>query len=140
MTGHDRKEFSFTEAARIVSVSESTLRRKLNESGSKLGATKLKRGWRIPIETLEALDVLPVVTGQEKTSMTGHNMSDLEQEISQLRIENARLRAQNEGLHLLLNEREKVVALLESGHGKRHFLWPWSRKNDSSPTQNTVDE
>ena len=102
MTGHDSHEYSFDEALDTVSCSESTLRRKLNENDSKLGTTKLKKGWRIPVETLEAMDIIETVTIQST-----------EQEITRLRIENATLRAENTGLRQLLSEREKVVALLE---------------------------
>lgn len=122
MTGHESHEYSFAEALKIVSCSESTLRRKLNENGSKLGATKLKRGWKIPVETLEALGVLKTVTGQSPESITVSDQSRSNQEVIQLRIENASLRAENEGLRRLLSEREKVVALLE--HPPKHeSLW-----------------
>ncbi len=124
MTGHESHEYSFTEALEIVSCSESTLRRKLNENGSKLGATKLKKGWRIPVETLEALGVLKTVTGQPTEQLTGHDLSETSQEITRLRIENATLRAENEGLKQLLSEREKVVALLEQSPRHESF---WSR-------------
>ncbi|MCT6918418.1 MAG: hypothetical protein M3Z49_04315 [Bifidobacteriales bacterium] len=114
MTGHESHEYSFREALDIVSCSESTLRRKLNENGSQLGATKLKRGWKIPVETLEALGVLKPVTGQQTNHQTGHDRSsETNQEITRLRIENATLRAENDGLKQLLSEREKVVKLLE---------------------------
>ena len=114
MTGHESHEYSFREALDIVSCSESTLRRKLNENGSQLGATKLKRGWKIPVETLEALGVLKPVTGQQTNHQTGHDRSsETNQEITRLRIENATLRAENDGLKHLLSEREKVVMLLE---------------------------
>lgn len=124
MTGHESHEYSFTEALEIVSCSESTLRRKLNENGSKLGATKLKKGWRIPVEILEALGVLKTVTGQPTEQLTGHDRSETSQEITRLRIENATLRAENEGLKQLLSEREKVVALLEQSPRHESF---WSR-------------
>jgi transposase-like protein len=124
MTGHESHEYSFTEALEIVSCSESTLRRKLNENGSKLGATKLKKGWRIPVETLEALGVLKAVTGQPDEHLTGHDRAETSQEITRLRIENATLRAENDGLKQLLSEREKVVALLEQSPRHESF---WSR-------------
>ena len=124
MTGHESHEYSFTEALEIVSCSESTLRRKLNENGSKLGATKLKKGWRIPVETLEALGVLRTVTGQSTEQLTGHDRAETSQEITRLRVENATLRAENEGLRQLLSEREKVVALLEQSPRHESF---WSR-------------
>ena len=124
MTGHESHEYSFTEALEVVSCSESTLRRKLNDNGSKLGATKLKKGWRIPVETLEALGVLKTVTGQPTEQLTGHDRSETSQEITRLRIESATLRAENEGLKQLLSEREKVVALLEQSPRHESF---WSR-------------
>ena len=72
MTGHD---LSFSEALKMVDCSESTLRRKLREHGSELGATKLARGWRIPVETLEALGGVSTVTGQGDTPLTGRDRS-----------------------------------------------------------------
>lgn len=124
MTGHESHEYSFTEALEVVSCSESTLRRKLNENGSKLGATKLKKGWRIPVEALEALGVLKTVTGQPTKHLTDHDRAETSQEITRLRIENATLRAENGGLRQLLSEREKVVALLEQSPRRESF---WSR-------------
>lgn len=124
MTGHESHEYSFTEALEVVSCSESTLRRKLNENGLRLGATKLKKGWRIPVETLEALGVLKTVTGQPTEQLTGHDRAETSQEITRLRIENATLRAENDGLKQLLSEREKVVALLEQSPRHESF---WSR-------------
>jgi hypothetical protein len=130
MTGHDSYEYSFKEAVGVVSCSESTLRRKLNENGSKLGATKLKRGWRIPVTTLEALGVLTAVTGQRIGQETVHDRSETDQEITRLRIENATLRAENDGLKRLLSEREKVVALLEQRPLKREPFWKrWTHKS-----------
>lgn len=123
MTGHDSHEYSFTEALEIVSCSESTLRRRLNENGSKLGATRLKKGWRIPVTTLEAMGVLKPVTGHATDHLTGHDRAESDQEMSRLRVENATLRAENEGLRRLLSEREKVVALLEQRPAKREPFW-----------------
>lgn len=62
MTGHESYECSLTEALEVVFCSASTLCRKLNENGSKLGVTKLKKSWRIPVETLETLGALKAVT------------------------------------------------------------------------------
>jgi regulator of replication initiation timing len=130
MTGHESHEYSFSEALKIVSCSESTLRRKLNENGSKLGATKLKKGWRIPVETLEALGVFKTVTSQPTEHLTVHEQSETSQEITRLRIENATLRAENDGLKQLLSEREKVVALLEQKHRKRMGFWNFLIKKE----------
>lgn len=121
MTGH---EYSFTEAVKIVNCSQSTLQRKLKSDGIKLGATKLKRGWRIPVETLEALGLLDVTTSHEDPAKTSHDQSETSHEIMALRVENATLRAENEGLKQVLAEREKVVALLEQKPKKHHF---WER-------------
>ncbi|WP_369343276.1 hypothetical protein [Bifidobacterium fermentum] len=112
-----------------MSCSESTLRRKLNDNGSRLGATKLKKGWRIPVETLEALDVLKTVTGQPAEQLTVHDRSETGQEITRLRIENEGLRKENEGLKQLLSEREKVVALLEQRPVKRESFWARFTRN-----------
>ena len=130
MTGHESHEYSFTEALEVVSCSESTLRRKLNENGSKLGATKLKKGWRIPVETLEALGVLRTVTGQPTKQLTDHDRTETSQEITRLRIENATLRAENDGLRQLLSEREKVVALLEQSPRHESFWSRFTRRNE----------
>lgn len=124
MTGHDHKTYTWTEACAVVSCSPSTLRRRLNADGARLGATKLKRGWVIPHTTLEALGVLKVVDSPREQSVTGHEQfttghgdesetTELRRENTRLRIENATLRAENDGLKRLLAEREKVVALLE---------------------------
>jgi regulator of replication initiation timing len=64
------------------------------------------------------------VTGQPTEQLTGHDRSETSQEITRLRIENATLRAENEGLKQLLSEREKVVALLEQSPRHESF---WSR-------------
>lgn len=124
MNGHESHEYSFVEVLEVVSCFESTLRRKLNENGLKLGATKLRKGWRIPVETLEALGVLRTVTGQLIEYLTGHDRAETSQEITRLRIENTTLRAKNEGLKQLLSEREKVVALLEQSPRRESF---WSK-------------
>jgi regulator of replication initiation timing len=64
------------------------------------------------------------VTGQPTEQLTAHNRAETSQEITRLRIENATLRAENEGLKQLLSEREKVVALLEQSPRRESF---WSR-------------
>lgn len=136
MTGH---EYTFTEALEISNCSESTLRRKLRREGSKLGATKLQRGWRIPIETLEALGVVSNVTSQDSVSLTNHDQSQSSQEIDSLRNEIDRLRTDNAilrerlaGLESLLAERGKVIALLEAR--PRHWWQRWvdNRSHSSS--------
>ena len=145
--GHD---YSFSEALEVADCSESTLRRKLKEHGSELGATKLKRGWRIPVETLEALGVVSTVTGQGDDSLTGHDRSgdrspdsqelaELRDEVSRLRVDNATLRERVSGLEALLSERTKVVALLEARPARpRHWWQRWSR-HDSAQSTGGVD-
>lgn len=142
MTGHD---LSFSEALKMVDCSESTLRRKLREDGSRLGATKLKRGWSIPITTLEALGVIGTVTGQGGSPLTGRDRSpdrspdsqeldELRDEVSRLRVDNATLRERVSGLEALLSERGRVVALLEARPAKpRHWWQRWSRSDDPQP-------
>jgi len=134
MTGHESHEYSFREALSIVSCSESTLRRKLNANGSQLGATKLKKGWKIPVETLESLGVLKPMTRQQTDHSTGHDRSETNQEITRLRIENAALRAENDGLKQLLSEREKVVMLLEQRPRHESFWMKFMRhKKEINP-------
>lgn len=146
MNGH---EYTFAEALKISNCSESTLRRKLRVDGSRLGATKLARGWRIPIETLEALGVVSTVTGRDDAFVTGHDRSQSDQEletlraeVEQLRTDNAVLRERLNGLESLLAERSRVVALLETR--PRHWWqrWTWNHngtysnyKDDSAPTK-----
>ena len=132
-------EYSFSEALKMVDCSESTLRRKLREHGSELGAIKLKKGWRIPVETLEALGVVSTVTGQGDTPLTGHDRSfdrspdsqelvELRDEVTRLKVDNAALRERVSGLEALLSERTKVVALLEARPARpRHWWQRWSR-------------
>ena len=139
-------EYSFSEALKMVDCSESTLRRKLREDGSRLGATKLRRGWRIPVETLEALGVMGTVTGQGDDSLTGHDRSpdsrelaELRDEVSRLRVDNAQLRERVSGLEALLAERGRVVALLEAKPARpRHWWQRWSR-HDSAQSTGGVD-
>ena len=126
MTSREHKEYTWSEALDVVECSPSTLRRKLNRDGARLGATKLERGWRIPHTTLEALGVLatvrPVNSSHEQSRTVHEHSGDqsvLREENTRLRIENATLRAENDGLKRLLAEREKVVALLEDGRGER---------------------
>lgn len=135
----------------MVDCSESTLRRKLREDGSRLGATKLARGWRIPVETLEALGVVSTVTGQGDDALTGHDRSndrspdsrelaELRDEVSRLRVDNATLRERVSGLEALLAERGRVVALLESRPAKpRHWWQRWSRGDGRAQSSDGVD-
>lgn len=137
MTSHD---YSFSEALQVVSCSESTLRRRLKEDGSRLGATKLKRGWRIPVTTLEALGVLPSVSTDDDSSMTGRDRSPdsadaLSQEVARLRTENAMLRERVSGLEALLEERGRVVALLEAR--PRHWWQRFRTRHDDGADEGT---
>lgn len=143
MTGHD---LSFSEALKMVDCSESTLRRKLREHGSELGATKLARGWRIPVETLEALGVVSTVTGQGDTPLTGRDRSpdrspdtqelaELRDEVSRLRVDNAQLREHVSGLEALLEERGRVVALLEAR--PRHWWQRFRTRHDDGADEGT---
>lgn len=130
----------------MVDCSESTLRRKLREHGSELGATKLARGWRIPVETLEALGVVSTVTGQGDTPLTGRDRSpdrsrdtqelaELRDEVSRLRVDNAQLRERVSGLEALLEERGRVVALLEAR--PRHWWQRFRTRHDDGADEGT---
>lgn len=141
MTGHD---YTFSEALKISNCSESTLRRKLQNDGSRLGATKLARGWRIPIETLESLGVVSNVTGQDDDKMTGHDRSQsseelnsLRNEVERLRTDNAVLRERLAGLESLLAERGKVIALLEAR--PRHWWQRWSGNRSDAHSDPGLD-
>ena len=141
MTSQDKvnevHEYSFSEALNIVSVSASTLRRRLEKDGSRLGATKLKRGWRIPVTTLEAMGVLDSVKASDTSSdksVKSHDesseLSSLRDEVNQLKVDNASLRAQLKGLQDLLDEREarladkdKAMALIEAATPERRHWW-----------------
>lgn len=141
MTGHD---YTFSEALKISNCSESTLRRKLQNDGSRLGATKLARGWRIPIETLEALGVVSNVTSQDDGQMTGRDRSQsneevdsLRDEVERLRTDNAVLRERLAGLESLLAERGKVIALLEAR--PRHWWQRWSGNHSGAHSDPGLD-
>ena len=117
MTGNDTHEFSFAEAVRVVNCSESTLRRKLQKNGSTLGATKTKKGWRIPVTTLEALGVLDTVTGSDTPRLTGSDTSQM----SDLKVQLARLEERTKQQEQLiaqlrdqLNDKERAIKLLEA--------------------------
>ena len=90
-----------------------------------LGTNSLRR---IPVTTLEALGVLKTVTGHNRSDETSTQMDGLQAENTRLRIEIATLRAENDGLKKLLEEREKVVALLEAKPSRKPW---WSRWKSS---------
>lgn len=140
MTGHD---YTFSEALAVANCSESTLRRRLAKDGSRLGATRLKKGWRIPVETLEALGVVGNVTGQGDSHLTSRDRSfdrspdsqeleELRDEVSRLKVDNAQLRERVSGLEALLSERGRVVALLATRPARpRHWWQRWSKHDDA---------
>ena len=130
----------------MVDCSESTLRRKLREHGSELGATKLARGWRIPVETLEALGVVSTVTGQGDTPLTGRDRSpdrspdtqelaELRDYVSRLMVDNSQHREHVSGLQALLEERGRVVALLEAR--PRHWWQRFRTRHDDGADEGT---
>lgn len=126
MTGSDRsvtgQVFTFTEALTLTPWSESTLRRHLLKDGSRLGATKHRRGWSIPIETLHALGALPVtVTGGDRSP--GDRMRELEDEVQRLRHELELVRVQLEAAREVSAVQERAMRLLEAVPSSRRRWW-----------------
>lgn len=153
-TSHDQSnevhEYGYSEALKVITVSESTFRRRLKKDGARLGATKLARGWRIPVTTLEALGVLDKrKTGDQSDDMsvTGRDssgdLSELHDQVVQLQVDNARLRAEVNGLRQVLAEREarladkdKAFALIESAR-PRHWWQRFRTRHDDGADEGT---
>lgn len=118
--------YSFAEAMKVVNCSESTLRRKLQNEGLKLGATKGKRGWVIPVTVLEAMGLIDTVKPTDTSQMTPSDTSQM----NEMKVRIATLEERCKGQDMLLtalreqlNDKDRSIRLLEakpvSGEGGR---------------------
>jgi hypothetical protein len=111
MTVH---EYTFAEAAEIVNCSPSTLRRKLNKNGSALGATKLARGWSIPVTTLEALGLIDIVNVSDDRSTSVKMTQDDRLELERLRERTRQQEQLIASLRLQIADQRAAMKLIEA--------------------------
>lgn len=109
--------YSFAEAMKVVNCSESTLRRKLQNEGLKLGATKGRRGWDIPVTVLEAMGLVDTVKPSDTSQMTPTDTSKM----NEMKIRIATLEERCKGQDLLLaalreqlSDKDRSIRLLEA--------------------------
>lgn len=110
-------EYSFAEAMKVVNCSESTLRRKLQNEGLKLGATKSKRGWVIPITVLEAMGLIDTVKPSDTSQMTPTDTLQM----NEMKVRIATLEERCKGQDMLLaalreqlSDKDRSIRLLEA--------------------------
>lgn len=110
-------EYSFAEAMKVVNCSESTLRRKLQNEGIKIGATKGKRGWVIPITVLEAMGLVDTVKPSDTSQTTPTDTSKM----NEMEVRIATLEERCKGQDMLLaalreqlNDKDRSIRLLEA--------------------------
>jgi hypothetical protein len=109
--------YSFAEAMKVVNCSESTLRRKLQSEGLKLGATKGKKGWVIPITVLEAMGLIDTVKPYDTSQMTPTDTSKM----NEMKVRIATLEERCKGQDMLLaalreqlSDKDRSIRLLEA--------------------------
>jgi hypothetical protein len=109
--------YSFAEAMKVVNCSESTLRRKLQNEGIKIGATKGKRGWVIPITVLEAMGLIDTVKPSDTSQMTPTDTSQM----NEMKVRIATLEERCKGQDMLLaalreqlSDKDRSIRLLET--------------------------
>jgi septal ring factor EnvC (AmiA/AmiB activator) len=109
--------YSFAEAMKVVNCSESTLRRKLQNEGMKIGATKGKKGWSIPVTVLEALGVVDTVTPDGTSQMTPTDTSQVNDMKVRIATLEERCKGQDRLLSALreqLSDKDRSIRLLEA--------------------------
>lgn len=117
MNVHD---YSFAEAIKVVNCSESTLRRKLQNEGLKLGATKGGKGWSIPVTVLEAMGVVDTVAPADTSQVTPVDTSQVSEMKVRIATLEERCRGQDRLLAALreqLVDKDRSIRLLEAGSG-----------------------
>lgn len=109
--------YSFAEAMKVVNCSESTLRRKLQNEGLKLGATKGRRGWDIPVTVLEAMGLVDTVKPADTSQVTPTDTSRM----NEMKVRIATLEERCKGQDLLLaalreqlSDKDRSIRLLEA--------------------------
>lgn len=109
--------YSFAESMRVVNCSESTLRRKLQNEGLKLGATKGKKSWVIPITVLEAMGLIDTVKPSDTSQMTPSDTSQMNEMKVRIATLEERCKGQDmllTGLREQLNDKDRSIRLLEA--------------------------
>lgn len=109
--------YSFAEAMKVVNCSESTLRRKLQNEGLKLGATKGKKGWVIPITVLEAMGLIDTVKPSDTFRMTPTDTSKMNEMKVRIATLEERCKGQDTLLSALreqLRDKDRSIRLLEA--------------------------
>ena len=112
----------FSEASRLIGKSEKTLYRHVSQK--RLSVTLDENGQKV-IDTSELMRVYGVLRNDERQNVSSVTLNEKSFEID-LRIENATLKAENEGLKALNQETSKRVELLTyTEKKKKSQTWVW---------------
>lgn len=102
---------------KVVNCSESTLRRKLQNEGLRLGATKGRRGWDIPVTVLEAMGLVDTVRPADTSQVTPIDTSRM----NEMKVRIATLEERCKGQDMLLaalrdqlSDKDRSIRLLEA--------------------------